>query len=795
MTSNHRFPCHFICHTLLPVWVLALLSTTALSAAPRLERTIASLDGATTFLATRGPKGWGLAVRGAGAASVTQVEPIALEFYRPPDSIVRSSYGYDRLIRRAGGAVCTANIRGPDGSSFTVVDRWTISGSQIRLDRTLRVSGRSSQGFQSAILWSHPQVHERSDVDYFAPGMIYGGTDHLSVAAIGGADTYGERGLGEVQIREDRLPAPLFGVHFPDGSALTLLDPSPDGTTTRSDSHDTLLQALIDKRYSFGALGVHLDAGHQAQGFWFPGSEGEVTYTGTSYPGGQLHAWRRRYHPIEEGFIQHYAVDMRFSRAQPFSAYFRDAWRWAYETLKPPVLWQDLPLIQRSLIDLLANQAITVDHRTGIPNAVSATAAETTPPKPNAILGFTGKNLEAAEFLLADSQTDADPVRAGRDRMLGLAIFRSFTQMSVSPPNAEGFDIRTGAPLLAIPLHRRIYLRSFSDDMKATLRAYRREKSHGVSHPNWLAWASRFADWLLTQQQPAGGFPRSWVPGTGAVADPSPASSYNPVPFLVLLSQESGNDAYLVAAKRAAEFAWSQGQSAGRFVGGTIDNPDILDKEAGTLSLEAYVHLFAVTHQAIWLERARAAADYSETYIYLWNVPMLEDQHDADLQWKRLVPTYGLQLIATGHSLTDEYMACAVDDYARLGQWTGDPHYLALATLLLHDTKSMIALPGRKFDLKGPGWQQEHWSMAPIRGFGLHRLWLPWVATSQLKGQFGLQDFDPELYRRLSLPTDTQAASASGIASIHPRSTRLNPVSPAYFGRTLACTPAAECPR
>lgn len=62
---------------------------------------------------------------------------------------------------------------------------------------------------------------------------------------------------------------------------------------------------------------------------------------------------------------------------------------------------------------------------------------------------------------------------------------------------------------------------------------------------------------------------------------------------------------------------------------------------------------------------------------------------------------------------------------------------------------AMVALPDRLYDLRGPGWQQEHYSLAPRRGVGLHRLWLPWVATSQLNGIFGLMDLDEDLFERL----------------------------------------------
>ncbi len=164
--------------------------------------------------------------------------------------------------------------------------------------------------------------------------------------------------------------------------------------------------------------------------------------------------------------------------------------------------------------------------------------------------------------------------------------------------------------------------------------------------------------------------------------------------------------------------------------------------------------LHGATKEPQWIERAQAAADFSESWIYLWNIPMPADENDANLNWKKGVPTTGLQLIATGHSLVDNYMTFNPDDYAQLYKLTGDEHYLEVARLLLHNTKNMLALPGRRYDLQAVGWQQEHWSIAPLRGYGLHRGWLPWVSTSHLNGIFGLMDLDPELYRQLAEEED-----------------------------------------
>ena len=97
----------------------------------------------------------------------------------------------------------------------------------------------------------------------------------------------------------------------------------------------------------------------------------------------------------------------------------------------------------------------------------------------------------------------------------------------------------------------------------------------------------------------------------------------------------------------------------------------------------------------------------------------------------------------------DQYLDWAVPLYAQLYKLTGDDHYLDVAYILLHGTKAMLALPGRTYDMAGPGWQQEHWRMALGRGTGAHRTWLPWISINHIHGITGLEDLDPELYERM----------------------------------------------
>jgi hypothetical protein len=707
--------------------------------------TLLAANDATSFqgwLVATNPPSWGLVLTNAGLASVRQAHPVQLELWSESGQLTTANASYESWEEMAGGFLGQAVLTGPNGTRFEVEDRWRQAGPEYKLSRTVRVVGSAPGGFLSGFTFDFVKASSWSEAEWFVPGMIYGGVDGLPGSAIGGR-TYYQPGAFVVRIREDRLPIPLCLAHLGDGSSLAVLNPSPRAVTTAADSHDTKATPMIDERFQFGAIGAEEHEGTLSVGYWFPGSEGEVTYAGNTYPGGQMHQWRRRYHPIKDGLVQRYEMTFRLGHSESFPASYAAVWRWAWDTLQPTVTPQDIAAARSSIVDVLARCVVQKDGRTGIPNYVDAITKDMAHADDKAVMGFTGKCLEAANFMLQEADLDKGP-RGNCLRRQGEAIIASFLRLKMSPPEGEGFSLKDGHPVCTIG-NREVFLRSFGDDLKALLKAYKREQKQGREHPEWLRWCREFGDWLLTQQQPSGGFPRSWKPGTGEVVSASPNSSVNAVPLLVLLYQITGQVGYLEGGARAADFCWANGQAQGRFVGGTIDNPDVLDKEAATLSLEAYLILYETTRSARWLSQAQVAAQFAETWIYAWNVPMPADEDAAQLHWKPGVPTVGLQLISTGHSLVDAYMSFDADEYARLYQYTGDAHDLAVARILLHNTKNMVALPGRLFDLGEPGWQQEHWSLAPRRGYGLHRGWLPWVATSQLNGIFGVMELESRI--------------------------------------------------
>lgn len=715
---------------------------------------------ADVLASENGDAGWGLVVKNAGSSSLTLAHPLRVEVFDPADETVRERVsGYARVSVADGVLTAEGEINAAPGVAVRVRDSWTIEGSSLRLARALTVSGDSPKGFLSAVVFASGEGVSLSTVRPFVPGMIYGSSEFITPTAIGGRAHY-EAGVRQVRIREDRLPIPMVGLYFPDGSSATVFDAAPDARTNVSDGEEKIAANQINERCRVAALGYCEGENDVTLGMWFPGTEGEVTYQWALAPENQVRRWRGRYHPLRDGFTQRYEVELRFARGQSFERFYAEAWRHGWERLRPEARRQDIDLARRTLVEMVADRVVGGGGLSGIPTIWEATTGEEISAedsilvanKREAVMGFLGRNTDLAYFLLYEA-AHGPGGRGERYARLGTSILDSFARIRMCPPSAEGFSLKDGSPVALTyrgsPL---IHLRALSEGVNSMLKAWELERRGGRERPHWLKWCVDFADWLVGQQSPEGGFPRAWGMATGEVGLDSPKSSYTAIPFLARLSRVTGGRAYLDAALRAAEFCWSEDQSLGQFVGGTLDNPNVIDKEAGTLSLEAYLALYEATGGGQWLERATTAADFAETWMYCWNVPMPEDADPDKLHWAEGVSSVGFQLISTGHSAVDAYMAFDVASYAKLYAHTKDPHYFELAKILLHNTKQMLALPGRTFDLAGPGWQQEGWNLTPPRGYGWHRHWLPWVAASHLTGIVELRQFDPELYERLAGP-------------------------------------------
>jgi hypothetical protein len=690
---------------------------------------------------------WGIEIAGAAAPRILQPKPARLEVFRTEENLRKFAAGYKTVQQSASEIDAYAEIMYGENVVFRVQDRWSMNGAVVSVRRKVEVLGNTPGGFNSSVALTIDPSIGWSDVNYLAPGALYGDPTYNGERSPGGTLNYAAR---RFIMREDILPAPLFALSFNNGSSVAMLDPSPRGESTVEETKLSK-DVMTDARFQFGAFEVwQADESPIEFGFRFPGTANMYAF-GPNAPAQPR--WIRRFHPIAQGVAHGYEVSFRFGNDESFRDVIRNTWRWAWSTLKPAITLIDVEQVRRVLTDHLVAQAATIDGRTAIPFAVAT--FDTNHSQWNwtmAAMGFVSKNIECADQLLREGDRDSTE-RGQKMRQIGLAIISSMIQaLPTVPLQATGYDLATGKPWDHIWLAP--WLRNATEDMRVLMRTYRRERIIGRQHPEWFNWVKSYVNWLILQQREDGSFPRRWKSGSNEVAEPTGTTSYCPVPLLVIMTEETGDPKYKQAAVSAAEYVWENWGTRGLYVGGASDNPNITDKEAGMLSLEAFMSLYESTKESEWLDRAKAAADYTESWIWIWNLPMPLDADDAHLHYKKGVPTVGVQgITARVAGSVDEYLDWAVSSYAKLYRYTQDQHYLDVARILLHDTKSMVALPGRQYDMKGIGWQQEGWRMGPGwsgRGVGGHRFWLPWVSANHLYSITGLEEFDPILYQQLS---------------------------------------------
>ena len=739
-------------------------------------------SGAVVKFTREGSKEYGLSINRAEGGALEQPAPARLYLCTDGQTLTVLEAAYNSVKPGLRKVEAKAEIEA-GGSVYSFEDLWRIEGESLLLDRKVTVSGtQEGAGFCSAASLVTPA--KWADCKYFIPGVIYG-NPHTTDYSKGGRAFYD---AGYFSLREDYLSAPL-AVVADDGGWFGLLNRKPDGATTWEETTAAATDCVVEPSLGFGTLEVAaFPDGGVGISFIYPGTCREFSgggFRSSSTPATAI--TRIRLHPVQDGFAQEYQLAFLLGSSDQMPDIEHDAWQRAWAALDPKVEKVDLEQMRTALLDHLASQVIEYRDRAGIPFVIDAKTGKPGSFRPPfrsfpsrssynpdiprmqtwarqlgidfdptateleiweyAVLGFCGKHVEIAEQFLMEAYRDQGE-RGIRFSQLAEEIMASLVKyVPLDPPIGEGLNLRTGK-VGNIHGGNSWGLRPIPEDLARLMDMLEREKERGVQHPQWLAWGKSFADWLLPLQRPDGSFPAAWD-DDGAVSDQSGALSYAPVPFLVKLSNFTGENRYKEAAVKAAEYIWNEYGAQGVYQGAT-GTSSVADKESGMLSAEAFMTLYEDSKDGKWLQRARAAADYAETWIWIWNVPMPEGADPDVLGWKPGVPTTGVNGIGSNDvGGVDQYLDWAVPIYAKLYKYTGDEHEKDVAYVLLHGTKAMLALPGRTYDMAGPGWQQEHWRMNPIRGIGAHRTWLPWISINHLHGVTALEEFDPELYQEL----------------------------------------------
>jgi len=267
--------------------------------------------------------------RGWAAPRILQPQPARLEVFCTEADIRQLTAGYKTVSKSPEGIDAQAEIAYGENVVFRVIDHWSVSGPVLCVRRKVEVAGNAEGGFDSSVVLTVDPSVGWSDINYLAPGALYGDPTYDGDRSPGGTLNYAAR---RFIMREDMLPAPLFALSFNNGASVAVLDPSPRGDSTVEETKLTKL-TMTDARFQFGALGAwQADNGAIDFGFRFPGTVSDVG-GGRGAPAKPRTV--RRYHPIAQGAAHSYQVSFRFGQNESFRDVTRNAWRWAWNTLKP----------------------------------------------------------------------------------------------------------------------------------------------------------------------------------------------------------------------------------------------------------------------------------------------------------------------------------------------------------------------------------------------------------------------------------------------------------------------------
>ncbi len=655
------------------------------------------------------------------AGAFAQDRPVVVNVLQADGTEAAVAAAYEAVATVADRAVATATVTTAHGSRFAFTDTWTADrDGAARLARRVAVTAADPRdvGFDTRFGLRVVGVRTVRDLDVFAPGVWYRQNDHVVPHAIGA-----DPALPSYLVKETRLALPMVMARpAAGGPSLTVVHADARPATPRDDRDR---RPQVDAGITYASVGPWADDGGGAAGggvaigACYPGTEGSVSYGGRGA--------RRRYHPVRAGFAQSYDLLVRARPpAADFPAAMADAWRFAYAAYAPAVRPAPSAAVYRDGLAVFARY-YRDDFQgggRGVPFMVWLDGRG--PSDYHLQSGFVGQQTGAAYLMVRDA------LLAHRPDARWAAALDFWADHSLSPAGVPRTDYFCDRAAWA---NDPVFLRTVADGAEGVVDADQLTRGHGEHHDNWLAYARRVGDWLLSNQAPDGTWARSYQ-ADGTPAETATFNTTNPLRFLVKLHAATGDVKYLAAAGRAGDWCLAHVDAPSAYVGGTPDNPDTIDKEGGVLAFYGFQALYDATGDRRWLAAAARAADYAETWTYAWSYAVADPRRRRS-PW----PACGLvgqSLVATGHSYVDMFMAGCSTAYYRLSIQAGDDHYRQFARLLADGANRPADLTGR-FGYPDRGGVEEGVESADFvaRGPGTC---LTWCTVAQVRPVADLRD-------------------------------------------------------
>jgi hypothetical protein len=229
------------------------------------------------------------------------------------------------------------------------------------------------------------------------------------------------------------------------------------------------------------------------------------------------------------------------------------------------------------------------------------------------------------------------------------------------------------------------------------------------------AAANRLGRFFLGTQNRDGSWFRAYTEGGTAITAPeqwfggsaraNKSATATVIPFMTELSELTGNGEYLTAARRAGAWLLDEVVSRADYRGGTLDNPNVVDKEGMGYPMMALLRLYELTGERDCLDGATRAGGLALTWNTLWDVPFEEGTRLRSLSFRSR--GWGGISILWGCGVVDNYSLWFLPGWMRLAELTGRGVFRDTSRLILHGTQQLLSLRGNLCGLCDQGMQEE----------------------------------------------------------------------------------------
>lgn len=678
--------------------------------------------------------------------------------------------GYDNVTMQDCAALATARVESSKGSIFVVQDRYEMAEQGVILQRRIEVekTGERESGFQSVVsVESGDSAQEYEQLEYFVPSMLYKDSANITPTAAFAADTFlFDKNL----VRETRSGLPMVMVRNPATGATFSIAHIADNVADELTPDTAGMMMRVDTLCRYGSIGItNLRGDSPAACFVYPYLETPKVY-------GSASRVERCFHPIKEGEKQEYRIHIMAARTEDYNAamtmFYRDHYAAQPGRIAEVNIGQVYDVSVRDLRDLYAETTMGK----GMPFAIYVDNGEAF--GVNFQMGFIGMQIALAHHMIryGIENGDDDCYQKGV-AMVDFWASMAGTESGVVKVWFDSVSFRPYPP----------FLRIMTDGMEGMLDAYMAMIASGRKDGNldaWINMVTRYAQFLVREQNEDGSFYRAYdykgnvyqdtnsdgLRGDKNTLADSKLNSAIPIRFLVRMYEMTGEQKYLEAAKRAGEFVLDVLYPTGRYVGGTPDNPNTVDKEAGVYATYAYSALYSATGDARYLKAMEQAAVYTMSWAYTYSFKVANFKNIEAGVPTELGYTDGLSFIATGHSAVDSYISAMYYEMFKLYVWTEDETYRDMALFLEKNTKQTMNLDNRygfvkeSLMIEATNLATFQFHTAETRG-----VWLPWITAQNIEpilhmkrtfGDQSVEDFSAEHMEVLKQRLDAFGAGA-----------------------------------